>query len=345
MIQCLTKNLLKYFPNDRQILWDEYICDEIRLCFHRKEDFVTKIFDQISRPWSEITWKNVYTVCKDSHNPHAATVPFYLSPTSFIHVFPSLLDDYFFIENHLDLRVIQKDWKLKFYFSLNHEVIELIKSVIQDTKAEFFRPDVILASYWHSHKNRDTILLPEELSEPWSIRKKSPETPEERQQKQLVADFTEKLADHFSVTKTLYFEDFICDRVIKFYDGNEALVQKAYSLFSVPWPEINLPKIETLEPEYFLKGCVITDFVSPKCFMHIFPALLLEVLKGETGFLVDHFIEFHLDRRNVWRNWEQTFYASLDKKIGKFIVQILHESGYPNIPYMYERDTIEEQWK
>ena len=149
--------ILEHFPSRERLAYDDFICDEIVRHYYGNEERISTIFEYISRPWEDIPWDLIEKVSFDgSGECQGYSVIGYLNEKSFIHIFPSLLNEVasegsftsdYFIYRHLDLRAVFKDWELEFYFSLDDEVVKLINLILR-TNGD---PDAMDAIdvYWH----------------------------------------------------------------------------------------------------------------------------------------------------------------------------------------------------
>jgi formylglycine-generating enzyme required for sulfatase activity len=167
--QEITERLLEFFPIDEKLSYDDFASDEMVRNLYRDRELVDKYDRLISVPWTEISWEKV-------KNTNLGDLPgtiilLFLSPKSFAHVFPSLLvgmvkdecdddisDDAFgsFLDNHLNLYNVTKDWEKDFYFSLHDDVKRIISLILHMGGA-----DKVLESYWHTF--RDTA-VPQETT-------------------------------------------------------------------------------------------------------------------------------------------------------------------------------------
>ena len=151
--------ILKHFPSRERLSYDDFICDEIVKHYYLYEERLSKIFEYISRPWEDIPWDLINRAgFVDDDQYQGYSVIDHLNERSFIHVFPSLLNEVagegsdsdvssYFVSNHLDLRGVFKDWELEFYFSLNDEIVKLINLILRKNGT----PDAMDAIdvYWH----------------------------------------------------------------------------------------------------------------------------------------------------------------------------------------------------
>lgn len=153
----LKNEVLKYFSADERLVYDDFICDDIINYYYHDELKIKKIFGLISCPWTEIKWGDVEKVgfWKDeAYFGHL--VISHLTKKAFIHVFPSLLvevakaqlmtSDYF-IDNHLDVRAVFRDWELEFYFSFSENIVRLINRILIENGTRWAMDAVDV--YWH----------------------------------------------------------------------------------------------------------------------------------------------------------------------------------------------------
>mgnify|MGYP000137703385 CR=1 FL=1 len=114
------------------------LSDGVTSIFDEEEDDIFLLCEYLSRPWPEIPWEDVYEI-------GVATWMFVsvLNEKTFKHIFPSLLcftenhDNLLtdsFIENHLNLKNVYKDWEMEFFISLDNEVYELIVALLRSKK-------------------------------------------------------------------------------------------------------------------------------------------------------------------------------------------------------------------
>ena len=149
--------ILKHFPSRKRLAYEDFICDEITRHYRLDEERLSIIFEYISRPWEDIPWDLIDRAgFVDDDQCQGYLVIGLLNEKSFIHVFPSLLNEVagegsrtsdYFIYSHLDLRGVANDWELEFYFSLSDEVVKLINLILRmnDTPDAMNAIDV----YWH----------------------------------------------------------------------------------------------------------------------------------------------------------------------------------------------------
>ena len=159
----INDRIFKHFPSRRKLAYNDFICDEIVRHYYGNEERISKIFEYISRPWKDIPWDLIEKVSFDGDGEyHGYSVIDHLNERSFIHVFPSLLNEVagegsdsdvssYFVSNHLDLRGVFKDWELEFYFSLNDEIVKLINLILRLHDAQYGSQDAMNAIdvYWH----------------------------------------------------------------------------------------------------------------------------------------------------------------------------------------------------
>ena len=153
--------ILEHFPSRERLTYDNFICDEIVEYYYRDEERISTIFEYISRPWEDIPWDLIDRISFDGDSQcQGHLVIEFLNEKSFIHVFPSLLNEVagegsgndtlisdHIIYRHLDLRGVFDDWKLEFYFSLSDEVVKLINLILR-TNGSPWALDAIDV-YWH----------------------------------------------------------------------------------------------------------------------------------------------------------------------------------------------------
>ena len=155
--------IFKHFPSRRKLTYDDFICDKIVRHYRLYEERLSTIFEYISRPWEDIPWDLINRAgFVDDDQYQGYLVIGLLNERSFIHVFPSLLNEVagegsdldvasYFVSSHLDLRGVFKDWELEFYFSLNDEVVKLINLILRLHDAQCGSKDAMNAIdvYWH----------------------------------------------------------------------------------------------------------------------------------------------------------------------------------------------------
>jgi hypothetical protein len=158
MPEGLKADVLKYFPANGILSYEDFVCDDIINFHYRNDSMSKKIFDLISCPWTEIQWADV-------ERPGLFFVDTYgggylviskLSSKSFIHVFPSLLvevarnqlttSDYFLFR-HLDIRSVIRDWERKFYSSFSKDIVRLINRVLKANGSSCAKDAIDV--YWH----------------------------------------------------------------------------------------------------------------------------------------------------------------------------------------------------
>ena len=165
----VTELLLDKFPIEQysNLSYEEFIYrdstqSDIRCVYWDEPSLVKTAFDLIARPWPEICWTKIASLCVEG-----STIPMFLNKRSFIYTFPSLLNFIHifptfpkdentgpasllgdcFIRNELNLHNVCEDWKLEFYFSFDDDTINLVGAILKelnDPSAE----DAI-ESYWH----------------------------------------------------------------------------------------------------------------------------------------------------------------------------------------------------
>jgi hypothetical protein len=156
MLEDLKVDVLKYFPANGRLAYDDFICDDIINSYYRNESRIKRIFDLISCPWTEIQWADVEKAgfVDESYGGHLIISE--LTKKSFIHVFPSLLVEVaksqlmtsgYFIDHHLDLRGVFRDWELEFYFSFNEDIVRLINRVLKANGSSCAQNAIYV--YWH----------------------------------------------------------------------------------------------------------------------------------------------------------------------------------------------------
>jgi hypothetical protein len=151
--------ILEQFPSRERLSYEDFICDKI-VKYYRNEKRISTIFEYISRPWEDIPWGLIERVSFDGDGcSQGYLVTGFLNEKSFIHVFPSLLNEVagegtgsslasdHFIDTHLDLRGVFKDWELEFYFSLSEDVVKLVNLVLR-TNGDSSALNAIDV-YWH----------------------------------------------------------------------------------------------------------------------------------------------------------------------------------------------------
>jgi formylglycine-generating enzyme required for sulfatase activity len=163
----LTELLLKFFPGNERLSYDDFASDEVVCNLYRNKDLIEKYFRMISVPWTEISWRKI-------QNTYLGDLPgtiilHFLPPKSFAHVFPSLLvkmmkndsdDDTLsmcFLDEHLNLHNVTKDWERDFYFSMHDDLKRIISLILHMGGA-----DEVLESYWRTF--RDTVVSQETAS-------------------------------------------------------------------------------------------------------------------------------------------------------------------------------------
>ena len=110
-------------------------------------------------------------------------------------------------------------------------------------------------------------------------------------------------------------------------------------MISCPWPEIRWADVKkTGFDDEIYWGHLVISRLTKKGFIHVFPSLLVEVAENMT-MISDYFVDFHLDVRSVFRDWELEFYLSLDEDIVRLVNNILKENGSPSA-----MDAIDVYW-
>jgi hypothetical protein len=156
MLEDLKVDVLKYFPANGRLAYEDFICGDIVDYYYRDEPRIKRVFDLISCAWTEIQWAEVEKIGFDGEAFWGHLVISRLTKKSFIHVFPSLLievaksrlmtSDYF-IDNHLDVRSVFRDWELEFYFSFNEDIVRLINRVLKANGSSCAQDAIYV--YWH----------------------------------------------------------------------------------------------------------------------------------------------------------------------------------------------------
>lgn len=129
------------------------------------------------------------------------------------------------------------------------------------------------------------------------------------------------------------------------FEDEPHLTKVAFDLIARPWPEIYWPKIANLT----IGGWSISSFLNRRSFIYAFPSLLNFIYTfpaipkdentGPASLLVESFIEFSLNLRNVCDDWKLEFYFSFDNDIINLVGAILKELNDPSA-----EDAIESYW-
>jgi len=156
--------LKQQFPPNDQLAFDDFICDDIVEFYYGDRAKITKIFNLLSCRWIDIQWDEITEIGFDDNDtyPLGHIVTTRLNKQSYIHVFPSLLMyiincSYdksksieianYFIQTHLDLRSISKDWEMEYYFSFDQNKVRLIHDILKDYPAPWAEDAIDV--YWH----------------------------------------------------------------------------------------------------------------------------------------------------------------------------------------------------
>jgi hypothetical protein len=149
--------ILKHFPADERLVYEDFMCDDIASYYYRNESRIRRVFELISCPWTEIQWAEVTKIDFDGEGSHDGylVIPV-LNRKSFIHVFPSLLVEVaenismtadYFVSTHLDLRSVFRDWELEFYFSCSEDIVRLVNRALRENGAPWAQDAIDV--YWH----------------------------------------------------------------------------------------------------------------------------------------------------------------------------------------------------
>ena len=149
MLSSIKKSLEYYFNPDKILLVSEFSPESVRK-FYNNVDMENKLFDLISVEWARIDWNEVSNL-----DIAGWSIIDFLDEASYKHVFPSLVWELatnsnfltdLFVDNHLNVENIHKDWELKFYFSFDNELKNLIRTILMKIKKHFAQ--MALESYW-----------------------------------------------------------------------------------------------------------------------------------------------------------------------------------------------------
>jgi hypothetical protein len=147
----ITELLLDMFPVGDGIQYHEFICEDIVRFYENDEDMIKIAFELISLPWVEIPWFKIMKI-----NTDGWMVISFLNKISFIHVFPSLLNELstnknlltdIFIENHLNLSNVYRNWELEYYLSLDDNTIKIINRILEKINTPLSKDAIGI--YWH----------------------------------------------------------------------------------------------------------------------------------------------------------------------------------------------------
>jgi formylglycine-generating enzyme required for sulfatase activity len=175
----LTAILLEHFPADKRLVYEDFICDEVKHAFYFQE-MIEKYFKMISLPWTEISWETIEKTYYGDDLDGLIYIMF-LPQKAFVHVFPSLIMamikitdhrsmfDISFVGNYLNLSRARKDWqtgfgyKKEFYFSLDEKVKKVISLLLCMNRNEEYN------DYWHQFRDTEKggeAVLPANQAEP-----------------------------------------------------------------------------------------------------------------------------------------------------------------------------------
>jgi hypothetical protein len=156
------EKLLKFYPENKVLTYDEFVCDGIINFYHRNEIKVKKSFELLARPWTEISWVDIEHLDPEYNKycaPGGAGVLSFLSPECYKYSFPSLLNEISknnggetillsdnFMVDHLNLRNIidhldpnnesnkswqlNRQWELDYYYSLDNALVRLVCEIL-----------------------------------------------------------------------------------------------------------------------------------------------------------------------------------------------------------------------
>jgi len=161
--QKIMEVLLEFFP-EKRLQYNDFICDEIKCALYHNQKMIEKYFEFVSLPWTEISLEKLEKTYFDCENDFNGLVFLSrLSQKTFVHIFPSLLVttakeknyishiDYYFCNNHLDLRNVKKNWEKEFYFSLGEKVKKIIALILYMISHD------ALDSYWQQFRNTEKV--------------------------------------------------------------------------------------------------------------------------------------------------------------------------------------------
>ena len=143
------KFLEYYFNPNKKLSLYEFSCGNIKK-FYNNISLENKLFELISIEWGKINWNTILKKKLFGDGVIDA-----LSETSYQHVFPSLVLELtknsssvadFFIEHHLNMNNVHKDWELEFYFNFDERLRNLIGSIL--SKINNCLAQRALESYW-----------------------------------------------------------------------------------------------------------------------------------------------------------------------------------------------------
>lgn len=160
------------------------------------------------------------------------------------------------------------------------------------------------------------------------------------QETKMSENIMKMLKAYFPSMERLSYDEYISDEIIRLWEWDEELIRQSYELISHPWPEISWPDVENIgKYNGLVDGCVITSFLNERSFIHVFPSLLFAITKRYSGLLTEHFIDYHLNLNNVYKDWELEFYNSLSKDVVKLVNSILKESDA-----VWAKHAIDSYW-
>jgi hypothetical protein len=122
---------------------------------------------------------------------------------------------------------------------------------------------------------------------------------------------------YFNPNNKLLLSEFSCANISSF-DNNPEGNDKLFNLISIEWWKIDWDKVSNLS----LEGSMIIDFLNESTYKHVFPSLVFELTR-KSNFLVDIFIENHLNINNVYKDWELEFYFNFDGNLRKLVGSVL----------------------
>ena len=137
---------------------------------------------------------------------------------------------------------------------------------------------------------------------------------------------TERLLEFFPASGRFSYDDFASDEMVSNLYGNRTIIEKYFRLISVPWTEISWKEVKNTRLDD-LPGTVILYFLPQKCFIHVFPSLLMDMVKDGDDDVLFCFLDNHLNLHNVTKDWERDFYFSLHDDVKRIVSLILHMGG------------------
>ena len=145
----IKKSLEYYFDPNKRISLSEFSPESIGT-FYDDIGAEYKLFDLISIEWGRIDWDAVSNL-----DLAGWVIIDILNEVTYKHIFPSLVFELtkssnlvtsIFLDGHLNMGHVYKDWELEFYLSFDEKLRKLIGSILRNINEREAR--IALESYW-----------------------------------------------------------------------------------------------------------------------------------------------------------------------------------------------------